>query len=72
MELFDVTVPSKVLSEIPDKCFSFYFNNIINHIFDKKNKLNILNTYLEMNAVTRLDLYSDLFGGKKNYRNVKK
>ena len=72
MELFDVTVPSKVLSEIPDKYFSFYFNNIINHIFDKKNKLNSFNTYLEMDAVTRLDLYSDLFDGKKKLSKCEK
>ena len=72
MELFNVNVPSKVLSEIPDKCFSFYFNNIINYTHEGRNTLDKFNTYLELNATSRLDLYSDLFGGKKKLSKCEK
>ena len=72
MELFDVTVPSKVLSEIPDKCFSFYFNNIIYYTHEGRNTLDDFNIYLELNAKVRLEIYNDLFGGKKKLSKCEK
>lgn len=36
MELFEVSVPSEILSEIPDKRFSYYFNNLSSYFNDNK------------------------------------
>ena len=72
MSLLDVSVPSKVLSEIPDKCFSFYFNNVIYYTHEGRNTLDDFNIYLELNAKVRLEIYNDLFGGKKKLSKCEK
>ena len=68
MLLFQVKFYQKFLINV----FLFILIILLIIFLIKKNKLNIFNTYLEMNAVTRLDLYSDLFGGKKKLSKCEK
>ena len=64
MSLLDVSVPSKVLSEIPD--------NIIYYTHEGINTLDDFNIYLELNAKVRLEIYNDLFVGKKKLSKCEK
>ena len=68
MLLFQVKFYQKFLINV----FLFILILLLIIFLIKKNNLNIFNTYLEMNAVTRLDLYSDLFGGKKKLSKCEK
>ena len=68
MELFEVSVPSEILSEIPDKCFSYYFNNLMSYSNDNrslKSSLRLFHTLLKRNACTRSELYKKLFCSDK-------
>ena len=68
MELFEVSVPSEILSEIPDKCFSYYFNNLTSYFNDNrslKSSLKLFHTLLEISACTRSELYKNLFCSDK-------
>ena len=54
------------------KCFSFYFNNIIYYTHEGRNTLDDFNIYLELNAKVRLEIYNDLFVGKKKLSKCEK
>ena len=68
MELFEVSVPSEILSEIPDKCFSYYFNNLSSYFNDNrklKSRLKLFHINLKVNAFIRSELYIKLFCSDK-------
>ena len=68
MELFEVSVPSEILSEIPDKCFSYYFNNLSSYFNDNrklKSRLKLFHINLKVNAFIRSELYKKLFCSDK-------
>ena len=75
MELLEVSVPSKFLSEIPDKCFSYYFKNLMSYGIDNrslKSSLIFFHAYLERNSYTRSELYKKLFCSDKQLTTFEK
>ena len=86
MESFDVTLPSKKLSEIPDKCFLHYFKNLVRcgDNYDLKNIVRFYDNYelkrdlesfhllFKRCAYTRNEIFKKLFCSDKELTSFEK